>query len=518
MKAGEKGGALTVLKLTPKTMRELDFGAPAAERDIGRGLEKYFVESAAFDRVRTGTKTIILGNRGSGKSAILKVLASRERAAGSHVIELAPEDYSYELLSSTMAAANSGSWAKHGAYAAAWKYLIYVLIMKEISARGGKGPAAAISKYIRDNHPDPRAGALTLLVAYLKRLEGIKIGPFEAALKSRELDNLYKLEEIHRLLPQLTEVLTRQRVAVLVDELDRGWDSSEDARAFVSGLFQACVSMNAVHPNLRVYVSLRQELYEDIPALYEDAQKYRDLLETISWTEDSLLKLIAKRIRHCATESGHNPQAVAQASDLTCWNAVFATPASHPANNSFRYMIDRTLTRPREIIQFCAQTLETARERAATLPLPYAAAGWTERSYSAERAQDIAAEYRFQYGGLLGVFDAFRRQPETLSRGDLEFLCLQLATGDIPTEGTEAWLTDRDPASLIEILWHVGFLTAQPAGQARSRANGGHFLGAYQVQHLNLAAVENFRVHPMFRSYLGISHPLRRQPASSPGP
>lgn len=66
VKAGEKGGALTVLKLTPKTMRELDFGAPAAERDIGRGLEKYFVESAAFDRVRTGTKTIILGNRGIG--------------------------------------------------------------------------------------------------------------------------------------------------------------------------------------------------------------------------------------------------------------------------------------------------------------------------------------------------------------------------------------------------------------------------------------------------------------------
>jgi hypothetical protein len=62
-------------------------------------------------------------------------------------------------------------------------------------------------------------------------------------------------------------------------------------------------------------------------------------------------------------------------------------------------MIDRTLSRPREIIQFCAQTVETARERAATLPLPYAAVGWTE----------------------------------------------------------------RDPASLIEILWHVGFLTARPA-------------------------------------------------------
>jgi hypothetical protein len=96
----------------------------------------------------------------------------------------------------------------------------------------------------------------------------------------------------------------------------------------VSGLFQACVSINEVHPNLRVYVSLRQELYDAIPDLYEDAQKYRDLLETISWTEDSLLQLIAKRIRHCAQEYGHNQRALDQAGDAACWNAVFATPPS----------------------------------------------------------------------------------------------------------------------------------------------------------------------------------------------
>lgn len=503
---------MTELKLPPRIMNGLDFGAPAAERDIGRGLEQYFVESAAFDRVRSGAKTIILGNRGSGKSAIFKVLASRERAAGSQVIELAPEDYSYEFLSSAMAAAGAGSWAKHGAYAAAWKYLIYVLIMKEVSARGGKGAAGVISRYIRDNHPDPQAGMLTMLVSYLKRLEGIKIGPFfEAGFRSRELDKLYKLEEIHRLLPHLKEVLERRRVIVLVDELDRGWDSSEDAKAFVSGLFQACVSINEFHGNLRVYVSLRQELYDAIPDLYEDAQKYRDLLETISWTEDSLLKLIAKRIRHSARKCGHNPRALEQAGDTACWNAVFATPPSHPVNNSFRYMIDRTLHRPREIIQFCTQTTEAARERAVTLPLPYAAISWAERTYSADRAKDIAAEYRFQYSGLISVFDAFRRRPQTLGRDEAEMLCLELATGETPTTGTDSWLTDRDPADVIEILWNVGFLTAQPARlPAQGRADDKAFVAAYQAPHLNLATAGRFQIHPMFCAYLDITPHARR--------
>ena len=53
-------------------LRELNFGAPAAERDIAQGLRDYFVESEAYNRVKSGTKTIVLGNRGAGKSAILK--------------------------------------------------------------------------------------------------------------------------------------------------------------------------------------------------------------------------------------------------------------------------------------------------------------------------------------------------------------------------------------------------------------------------------------------------------------
>jgi hypothetical protein len=125
-------------------------------------------------------------------------------------------------------------------------------------------------------------------------MEGIKVGPYEASVRARELEKLYKLEEIHHLLPALRDVAAGRRMIVLVDELDRSWDASEDARAFVAGLFQARISVDSLHPNLRVYMSLRQELYEGIPELYDDAQKYRDLIETIRWSSGSLLTLIAR--------------------------------------------------------------------------------------------------------------------------------------------------------------------------------------------------------------------------------
>ncbi|WP_261557897.1 hypothetical protein [Frankia tisae] len=37
-------------------------------------------------------------------------------------------------------------------------------------------------------------------------------------------------------------------MTVLVGELGRGWDASEDSQAFVAGLFQACMSINDLSP------------------------------------------------------------------------------------------------------------------------------------------------------------------------------------------------------------------------------------------------------------------------------
>jgi hypothetical protein len=302
----------------PEKGTRLDLGAPAAERDIKKGLVAYFIESEAFQRVQRGEKLVVVGTRGAGKSAIFQVLAQRERAAGTYVIELWPEDYSYELLHRSMLSEQAGSWAKLGAYAAAWKYLIYVLVMLELTSKGmRKKEAASIYRYVRDHHVGGAAGKLSALVSYVKRIEGIKVGSFDASLRTRELEKLYKLGEIAPLLPTLKQVLESQRVVVLVDELDRGWDQSEDAKAFVAGLFQACTTLNELSDNLRVYISLRQELYDNIPALYEDAQKYRDLIEVISWTKPRLLELIAARIRY----SLRSPE---EHSDQRCWTKYLA--------------------------------------------------------------------------------------------------------------------------------------------------------------------------------------------------
>lgn len=485
----------------------LTFGAPAAERDIAQGLIDYFVESEAYANVCSGKKTVVLGNRGSGKSAIFKVFAERERRAGSLVIELSPDDYSYEMLSKTITPEQKGSWAKQGAYTAAWKYLIFVMVMKTLIKQGSKfksGPAAKIYNYLRDNFKGEQDSPISVLISYLKRIEGIKIGSWEASIKTKELSNLYQLEEISDLLPALVELCQRKKVIVLIDELDRGWDSSEDAKAFVAGLFQASVSINELSPSLRVYVSLRRELYDSIPSLYEDAQKYRDIIEIITWDERSLLELVAKRIKYALKD-------LSSAEDKECWNAVFAETLDYRGSKSFNYLIDRTLYRPREIIHFCSYSLEES-HKTHSWPINYSVISNAELTYSEDRTKDIAAEYKFQYPGLLNVFEVFRGRAYTFNRDDLELLCLGITTGEFKTDGSP-WLINQEPELLIEILWRIGFLRAQAVGGIKAmRRSGSSYLGPHQVGNLNLRNITRFHVHPMFRSYLGLKETRDREP------
>lgn len=492
------GGKLDLSKLT--------LGAPAAERDITQGLADYFVESEAFRRVAEGPKRIVLGNRGTGKSAIFKVLAERRRKSKLAVIELAPEDYSYEMLSKVLAAEAEGSWAKQGAYAVAWKYLVYVLVMRAVVGDATKirrGAVGRIQRYLRDYHGDAQGSKLSVLIAYLKRLEGIKIGPVEASIKTQELDRMYKLDELAPLIDDLREALAQRPVVVLVDELDRGWDASEDAKAFVSGLFQACSKLNELSPHLQVYMSLRQELYDSIPALYEDAQKARDMIETIAWDEQTLLSLVANRIRY-------RVDPLKRATDEECWSAVFAETLQYRQNRSFNYIVDRTLYRPREIIEFGTRAIEVAQDRGADgFPIDYSVITEAEIDYSKARMDDLAAEYRFQYPGLDSVFEVFRGRVYLMDREMLEEICFEMATGDLPTDpSTAGWLRGEEPESVIETLWRVGFLRARAVGGIKARRrSGSSYLGSHQVGTLNLEGISQFQIHPMFRSYLGMKEP-----------
>lgn len=482
-------------------LKRLNFGAPAAERDLDQGLKQYFYESESYKRILQEGKSVVLGNRGSGKSAIFKILVELYKRQGNIVIELMPDDYSYELLSKTMVAEKAGSWNKQSAYAIAWKYLIYVRTMKEFLEKYPgivKQNAKKIHVYLRDHHQGCQHSKIDAMISYLKRMESIKLGNYEASVNKKELERLYSLEEITSLLPELVDICSKRPVKLLVDELDRGWDGSEDAMSFVAGLFQAAMSINQLTPNLRVMISLRKELYNNIPSLYEDAQKVWDIIETIEWDEDSLLQMICRRIEHSFPE-------LKTLSITEKWSTVFSETLDYRKTKSFNYIVDRSLYRPREIIQFCTEAKNIAQTSVSLHTIDYSTISQAELIYSELRTKDIAAEYKFQYPGLLKILEAFRGKCYTFDRKELYDICLELSLEGAKSMTDAPWINEMDPDNIINILWQVGFLRAQAVGGLKAkRRSGSSYLGPHQIGNLNLKTITRFHIHPMFRAYLGM--------------
>jgi len=480
----------------------IKFGVPAAERDAD--LIDCFVQSDTYSKLASGQKTVILGNRGTGKSALFRKFTSDEVAKGNLVIALAPEDYSYEVLSQSLLKEQEGAWAKQGAYTAAWKYILIIRIMKEIAASGKRfkqGHEARIYNYLRDNHKDTDTSPIGMLISYLKRMEGLKIGKYEASAKARELKRLYSLEELVPFLGDIEEATKNRHIFVLVDELDKGWDASEDAIQFVAGLFQASMYINAQFFNVRAIISLRKELYDNIPSLYDDAQKIRDVIEVVEWNEPKLLELIARRIAKLYPET-----ATWDFKDR--WNKIFQETLEYRQTNSFNYIVDRTLYRPREMIQFCNDIAENAITPliSGDTPFGYSVIAESEYRYSSSRLQDICSEYRFQFPGMQSVLDNFRGMTYNFSREDLENHLLRIICSELPVHPTaRQWCEQLETEQMIDALWSIGFLRAQAAGGIRARRRSGStYLGSYQITTLNLKSIQRFQVHPMFRSYLGM--------------
>jgi hypothetical protein len=484
-------------KAALKQIKSVDFGAPAAERDLNKGLREYFLYTGAFDRLKSNKKSVILGNRGAGKSALIKMLAEEYKKSNSIVIELTPEDYSYDLLKSAVLVEKDELWAKQSAYTAAWKFLLYVLAMKHYSNEFKtvlKTNAKGVYNYLRDNFKTEHLDKIDVFVSYLKRIDGIKIGPYEGGLKIKELQKLYKLEEINALIPELVELSKRKPLIILIDELDKGWDSSEDAKAFIGALFQAGLAINELDSKMRIVISLRKELYDDIPSLYDDFQKYYDLFEILEWDESSLFDLIIKRIKHSV-------QDLKNFSKIDVWHTVFSEKVSNEP--SFKYIVNRTLYRPREIIQFCTE----AKERCVELrknKIEINSIVTAEAKYSQNRAKDLAAEHKFQYPGLIDVFEAFRGNKCILTKTEVEQVCRKMINSEISTGTKTEWMKSQSEDYLINVLFQVGFLKAKTISyNGVKRVEG--FWGNHQISLPNLGNVHSFMIHPMFWLHLGIS-------------
>ena len=466
-------------------INQIEWGDDSAEND--RHLLEYFVPSQAIERLMSKSKTLVVGRKGSGKSPLLaKVRQDFSNKPNTFAISISPTYNSIRaVLNDQSITADFGSevFFQH-----TWLRQIYLDLLCYIgNEQKGKFAADSLAFAREIAIQQGRTSKdfvenITDIVNKLKLKAG-KLGDFGLQIE-KELRDSIEIESFEHHVEALTATY---KIVVLIDDLDLGWDNSLTANRMLLGLLAATNSLRTQHKNIHTITFLREDIYTVILQMTQHADKFRNV-ERIRWDKDSLIKLLEERINFNRERLG-----LTRVSDA--FDSVF--PQTIGTNNSDNWLIERTLSRPRELIQLVRSYTETVDSEAPSADLLKK----VEPNYSSWKLADVCSEYTNQYPGLNVVTSCwstrFRRQKYSLKSQEVDELFLSILSA---AELNQPWfnrlVNNTDVKGLLNILYEVGiigdFILGGPGGSKTF----------YSHEERHDPTLEEIQVHPCFRRAL----------------
>ncbi|MCP5463386.1 MAG: VWA domain-containing protein, partial [bacterium] len=305
-------------------------------------------------------------------------------------------------------------------------------------------------------------------------------GSAETRQLQAEKDAATELEKFQSILDALLIETPNLKIMVLIDKADEVWNQTQESELMIIGLIRAVHDLNSELQKAHFILFLRSDIYDILK--FNDADKLHSMEERLDWQYDDLKHLISTRGKVSANLEENHPDQI--------WQRLFDDKVN--GIDSFDYIIQRTLKRPRELIQFCNSALAKAQDNKHTYITTQDVLD-AEKQYSNWKLKDIASEFAIQYPyleELLALFQGFKagfiysefdtRYKETKAR--LVFPEL------------EAISTDK----ILQILYIIGFLGAATQNQT---------IFVYDDPLLLLAKQSCIIVHPAYYLALGLSQP-----------
>lgn len=469
------------------------FGDDVAENDAH--LSEYFIETPAYRMALSGEKRFIIGRKGAGKSAICQQLQKQLPKAGALCIPLAPQRIQFTALKLGLSDLSRWGNESDAVLQRVWYYGLlcetaYALVRQSKREHDSEFAkiAAFVNKHYNYSEPNAFARLLKTTSLFLEQLE-LGIGPLSVRRPGRAFDPIAVETELENLRVPLASFIARhlpQGVYILIDNLDEGWDNSAEANAFVRGLLLAVYEICQPNIPVRLIVFFRADMYDNVTRQFQHVDKYRQFQEHIYWGRKEIIELVAQRLRV-------NLKIKKPMTDLHVWNVVF--DGDDDRTNIPHYIIDRSLLRPREVLQFCRLAAEKAQQRGHP-KITMEDIQDSEREYSRWKIDDLCNEFLFALPGLKeNVLQRFLGGSARFTPPRLRTL-LEDALTDPRSVARQEWLENlRHAGELIQVLYNIGFL--------KSTSQGKHWQSAQDPDY-NIALAEAFVVHPVFRSYLRI--------------
>jgi len=351
-------------------LSRLSLGDPAAENEESQ-LSNYFLERGEFQQVVDGRANIVVGRKGSGKTAMW--VRARDYLRGDRskiVLPLSPEGYQLRKLKDiVLDCLSSGS--KDFLLKAFWEYVILLEICanmldkdQEVHKRNHLlfEPYQRLLAYFRE---EPVTKGLDFSDRLTKLIE--KIGEKyqeqfghekeERPLTHPQMANMIYSTTLAELRAEIEKYAAKKgEVHVLFDNIDKGWNASgleEADLIMIRTLIDAGKTLKNDFCRAKITfhftVFLRNDIYDMLLSATPDRGKDHKAL--VDWTDADLLKqILRKRIIY-------NESYGKDSIDIL-WHQICVPLVD--GQDSLDFLVNRSLMRPRYLLRLVNHCLGNA--------------------------------------------------------------------------------------------------------------------------------------------------------------
>lgn len=476
-------------------LSRLTFGSDDAERDAKHGfLDKVFLKTAVYKRILEGRRELVIGRKGSGKSAICLMLINALRLENITASLITPRYLSQNQISEL----RKVSINRDEAHILIWKHVLLTSIAKSLLSLHKSNPIRVNRQSIKNVKDALRSrgeienNTLHKIISITKSISKISLkifsieGEVEAKHTTQIKDIAEEIEKFEDNISKSTTGLTNSRFLILIDRIDELWSRDEDSASMITGLIRAVHDLNSSLQNVNIILFLRSDIYDRLK--FNDADKYRSLEERVNWTKRDLKHLITSRARFSAKLTDFN--------DDRIWNSIFESRILN--KDSFDYVIERTMMRPRELIQFCNNALAIAQSSSHSKITKQDILS-AEDQYSSWKLNDITSEFAIQYPFLEDLLGLFQGYKVSFTREEIEKR--YDAIKDI-LENKHDDIKHLTINRLLQILYIIGFIGVGVNNNIESHKREVY---VYDDPKLIAAQQDRMYIHPAFHQALGIA-------------
>lgn len=436
-------------------------GEIRAESDQ-RMLTAAFLETPDYRTlIEESSKVIVIGRRGTGKSALAIRLTQFFRAQPKdHVIELSTT--SDQIIGIADLLKNYGD--KYNEIKTAtnitWQCLLISTVLRSVSGhfKFSKLKASGeIKELLRTEFPNIELGRQfrSLLSAGLQH----------GASAGERIANLAETLQLGRLRALLTDVLLELRTPVhlIIDRIDEGYEPESINIALIAGIAQGTIDVNSIYDSVHPILFIRDNIFRTIQQ--RDPDYSRNIEGTslrLHWDEYQLFRLVCKRLRtalpqlRVEPDGEHDPSSSAlPESDIKIWNAV--TSRGVDGKDGFRQCLRLTLYRPRDLLALLNEAFGFAmsQDRSVIIDSDLQSAA---TDISKTRLDDLEKEYDEIFPGLKYFIDVFRGSNVELTADEAKTRLGPVYRDDVYPPGAQQQIAlSVGPDDALRDLYSIGF-------------------------------------------------------------